>query len=124
MPADGKVVLRQEAIEPFGGSGLGTFQLGPQPLAPGILELSVTAAVARIDVEFEPGTAGSVGLVLRAGGAERTLLTYDVAEGTLCLDRRESGHVSSTRPSPLLKPCSCRCRKDATGSGSTLTAAP
>jgi fructan beta-fructosidase len=91
---DGKVVLRQEAVDPFLGSSPGTFQLGPQPLAPRVLELSVTAAVARIDVEFEPGTARSVGLVLRAGGAESTLLTYDVAEGTLCLDRREPGHVS------------------------------
>ncbi|MET1087360.1 MAG: glycoside hydrolase family 32 protein [Arthrobacter sp.] len=94
--ADGKVVLRQEAIDPFPKPGSGTFQLGPQPLAPGVLELPVAAAVARIDVEFEPGTADSVGLAVRgaAASAERTLLTYDVAAGMLHLDRRESGHVA------------------------------
>ena len=92
----GQVVLRQEAINPFPGPESAIFHLGPQPLAPGVLELPVTAAVARIDVEFEPGTADSVGLVVRTGceGDERTLLTYDVAAGMLHLDRRESGHVS------------------------------
>ncbi|WP_258802311.1 glycoside hydrolase family 32 protein [Pseudarthrobacter sp. NS4] len=91
---DGKVVLRQEATDPFEGPGLGSFSLGPQPLAPGTLELPVTAEVARIDVEFEPGPASSIGLIVRAGGTERTLLTYDVAGGMLRLDRRESGHVN------------------------------
>ncbi|MGX1160775.1 levanase/fructan beta-fructosidase [Arthrobacter sp. SLBN-100] len=90
---DGQVVLRQEAVDPFSGPASPSFQLGPQPLAHGTLELPVTAAVARVDVEFEPGTAASVGLVLKADGAERTLLTYDAAEGTLRLDRRESGNV-------------------------------
>jgi levanase/fructan beta-fructosidase len=90
---DGKVVLRQEAIDPIGESDLGAFRLGPQRLAPGTQELPVAAAVARIDAEFEPGAAGSVGLVLRGGGAERTVVSYDVAEGMLRLDRRESGNV-------------------------------
>jgi fructan beta-fructosidase len=90
---DGTVVLRQEAIDPIGESDLGAFRLGPQRLAPGTQELPVAAAVARIDAEFEPGAAGSVGLVLRGGGAERTVVSYDVAEGMLRLDRRESGNV-------------------------------
>jgi fructan beta-fructosidase len=90
---DGNVLLRQAAIDPFDGSGSGSFQLGPQRLVPGTLELPVTGTVARIDVEFDPGTATRVGLMLRAGGAEATLLTYDVAEGMLSLDRRTSGHV-------------------------------
>jgi levanase/fructan beta-fructosidase len=90
---DGKVVLRQTAVDPFAGSGSGSFHLGPQRLASGTLELPVAGRVARIDVEFEPGTAARVGLMLRAGGAGATLLTYDVAEGMLSLDRRASGHV-------------------------------
>jgi fructan beta-fructosidase len=91
---NGKVVLRQEAIDPLEGPGPRRVRCGPQPLASGILELPVSATVARIDAEFEPGGATSVGLMLRAGGAERTLLAYDVAEGVLRLDRRESGHVA------------------------------
>ena len=90
---DGKVVLRQEAVDPFEGSESGTFHLGPQRLVPETLELPVTGTVARIDVEFDPGTATRVGLMLRAGGAQATLLIYDVAEGMLRLDRRASGHV-------------------------------
>jgi levanase/fructan beta-fructosidase len=102
---DGQVVLRQEGIGPFLGPDAGIFQLGPQPLAPGVLKLPVTAAVARIDVEFEPGTTGSVGLVVRAGGegAERTVLSYDVAAGMLLLDRRESGHVAFHQTFPSVE---------------------
>ena len=90
---DGKVVLRQEAIDPLPELESGRFRLGPQALAPGVLELPAAASVARIDVELEPGAAASVGLILRAGASERTLLTYDVAVGILRLDRRESGNV-------------------------------
>ena len=90
---DGKVVLRQTAIDPFAGQESPSFSLGPQALASGVLELPASAAVARIDVEFEPGTANSVGLLVRAGGAERTVLSYDVEEGMLRLDRRESGQA-------------------------------
>jgi fructan beta-fructosidase len=91
---EGQVVLRQEAIDPFAGPGSRRVRCGLQPLASGVLELPAPATVARIDAEFEPGGATSVGLMLRAGGAERTLLAYDVAEGVLRLDRRESGHVA------------------------------
>lgn len=90
---NGKVVLRQEAVDPFGASGLQGFHLGPQPLTPGLLVLPVTADVARIDAEFEPGSAGRVGLLLRSGDNERTVLSYDTAAGVLSLDRRESGQV-------------------------------
>jgi levanase/fructan beta-fructosidase len=96
---DGRVVLRQEAVCPLGTSGAPALRLGPQLLAPGVLELPVPASMARIDVEFEPGTAASVGLMLRAGegqasgDGQRTLLKYDVAKGVLSLDRRASGTV-------------------------------
>ncbi|MFM9273504.1 glycoside hydrolase family 32 protein [Pseudarthrobacter sp. NKDBFgelt] len=98
---DGKVVLRQTAIDPFAEQESRSFSLGPQALAPGVQDLPLAAAVARIDVEFEPGTADRVGLVVRAGGAERTVISYDVVEGILRLDRRESGQAGfhSTFPS-------------------------
>lgn len=91
--ADGTVRLRQEALDPFGGFPPGSVRLGPQALASGVLELPADASVARIDVEFEPGTAEGVGLMVRAGAGERTIIRYDVARGQLGLDRRESGHV-------------------------------
>jgi fructan beta-fructosidase len=59
--------------------------------------------VARIDVELSPGTAASVGLVLRAGKGERTLLCYDTADGMLRLDRRESGNVGFHQDFPSVE---------------------
>lgn len=90
---DGTLVLRQRAVDPFCGLGTVQYQLGPQALAPGVLALPPTAETARIDVEFRPGTADSVGLLVRSAGDERTIISYDVAEGILRLDRRESGNV-------------------------------
>ena len=90
---DGKPVLRQHAVDPFIGLGSPSLRLGPQALAPGVLPVPGTAEVARIDVEFQPGTAHKVGLMVRMSGTERTLVSYDVARGTLSLDRRESGKV-------------------------------
>ncbi|TQJ41171.1 levanase/fructan beta-fructosidase [Arthrobacter sp. SLBN-112] len=91
---DGKPALRQQAIDPFPGLESAQLQLGPQALAPGLLALPAAAEVARIDVEFRPGTADSVGLLVRSADTERTVVSYDVAEGILRLDRRESGNVS------------------------------
>jgi levanase/fructan beta-fructosidase len=90
---DGKVVLRQVAVDPFAGQESRSFSLGPAPLASGVQELPVAAAVARMDVVFEPGTATRVGVVVRAGGDERTVISYDVTDGILGLDRRESGQA-------------------------------
>ncbi|TQJ36679.1 glycoside hydrolase family 32 protein [Arthrobacter sp. SLBN-122] len=91
---DGKPALRQQAIDPFSGLEPAQLQLGPQALAPGLLALPAAAEVARIDVEFRPGTADSVGLLVGTADTERTVVSYDVAEGILRLDRRESGNIS------------------------------
>jgi levanase/fructan beta-fructosidase len=90
---DGAVVLRQEAIDPLAGLGAEAFRLDAQPLVSGVMELPTAASVARLDAEFRPGTAAGVGLVLRSGNDQRTLIRYDTADGMLRLDRRESGHV-------------------------------
>ncbi|MDQ0825618.1 fructan beta-fructosidase [Arthrobacter sp. B2I5] len=90
---DGKPALRQQAIDPFSGLGPAQLQLGPQALATGVMPLPAASEVARIDVEFRPGTADSVGLLLATADTERTVIRYDVAEGILRLDRRESGNV-------------------------------
>lgn len=96
---DGRPVLVQEAVDPFAASGTGLFTLGRQELESGITLLPAEASgdVLRIDAELEPGAAGRVGLVLRAGsggaGLERTVLAYDSATGELSLDRTASGNV-------------------------------
>ncbi|TLM87776.1 hypothetical protein FDW84_02535 [Pseudarthrobacter sp. NamE5] len=100
---DGNVALRQQAIDPFLPAGSPIFSLRRQPLASGIVELPAAAAVARIDVEFEPGAAKSVGLVLRAGEGECTLVSYNVPEGFLRLDRRGSGHVGFSKTFPSVE---------------------
>ncbi|MGX9899748.1 glycoside hydrolase family 32 protein [Arthrobacter sp. SA17] len=96
----GRPVLVQEAVDPFQlEPGVELFALDRQPLAEGVTWLPAEARgdVLRIDAEFEPGSAGSVGFVLRAGTglnvAERTVLAYDSATGELSLDRTESGNV-------------------------------
>jgi levanase/fructan beta-fructosidase len=95
----GRPVLVQEAVDPFAASGTGLFTLGRQELESGITLLPAEASgdVLRIDAELEPGAAGRVGLVLRAGsegaGLERTVLAYDSATGELSLDRTASGNV-------------------------------
>ena len=90
---DGNVVLRQQAVDPFPGTGHGSVRLGPQPLHPGVLALPWAASAARIDCEVEPGSAAAVGLLLGAAAPPRTVISYDTAPGVLRLDRRESGLV-------------------------------
>ncbi|SDO97142.1 fructan beta-fructosidase [Arthrobacter sp. ok909] len=110
LPSGG-VVLRQAAIDPFGGPDARRISLGSRELHPGTVDLvtpesgaaggglggaavgAAPSAAARIDVAIEPGTAAKVGLLLRTGGAERTVLAYDTATSRLSLDRRESGAV-------------------------------
>jgi fructan beta-fructosidase len=93
----GRPVLVQAALDPFSGTEL--FTAGPEQLADGVRWLPAEASgdVLRIDAEFRPGSAGKVGLVLRAGEAdgvqERTVLAYSSLSGELSLDRTGSGNV-------------------------------
>jgi fructan beta-fructosidase len=95
----GRVVLLQEAVDPFEASGAGLYGMAGQPLAAGTRWLPAEASgdVLRIDAEFEPGPAGEVGLVLRgglgSGPEERTVLAYDSGSGLLRLDRIASGNT-------------------------------
>ena len=85
----------QVAVDPFENSGASTYNEAGQPLAAGTRWLPAQASgdVLRIVAEFEPGTAGKVGLLLREGGGERTVLAYDSGAGVLSLDRTASGNV-------------------------------
>jgi fructan beta-fructosidase len=107
----GRLVLVQTPVDPFASYGTELFTAGPTWLArraqladpaqatEGVqwLPAVASAEVFRIDAEFRPGTAGTVGLVLRAGEAdgvqERTVLAYSAASGELSLDRTISGDV-------------------------------
>jgi levanase/fructan beta-fructosidase len=95
----GRTMLVQAPADPFDASGTELFAAGPEPLAAGVRWLPAGASgdVLRIDAEFRPGSAGKVGLVLRAGEAggvqERTVLAYSSLTGELSLDRTASGNV-------------------------------
>jgi levanase/fructan beta-fructosidase len=90
----GQVVLKQQPVDPFAGTGDVVCALAPTRLS-GSYPLAVDgpADVLRIDAEFVPGTADEVGLVLREGTGERTVLAYNGAQGVLRLDRTASGET-------------------------------
>jgi fructan beta-fructosidase len=95
----GRLVLVQAAVDPFEAAGTELFATGPEPLADGVRWLPAEASgdVLRFDAVFRPGSAGKVGLVLRAGEAdgvqERTVLAYSSLSGELSLDRTGSGNA-------------------------------
>jgi fructan beta-fructosidase len=99
----GRPALVQEAVDPFAFAGMELFALDRRRLPEGLTWLPAEASgeVLRIDAELEPGAAGRVGLVMRAGGnfdgepsgGERTVLAYDSVAGELSLDRTASGNV-------------------------------
>ena len=92
----GRVVLLQAAVDPLEDGGASTYSEAGRSLPPGTRWLPAEASgdVLRIDAEFEPGTAGVVGLLLRADGGERTVLAYDSGTGVLSLDRTASGNTA------------------------------
>lgn len=88
----GQVVLKQQPVDPFAGSGDVVCALAPTRLSGSTrVPLEGPGDVLRIDAEFVPGTADEVGLVLREGTGERTVLAYNVVQGVLRLDRTASG---------------------------------
>ncbi len=65
-------------------------------LSPGNTSLDAQGIVGNqveIQVEFEPGTATSFGLLVSKGGEEETVVGYDVARQELFVDRSRSGEV-------------------------------
>jgi fructan beta-fructosidase len=92
---DGSVVLLQDPVDPFEVSATATYSEADRRLGAGTRWLPPEASgqVLRIDAVLEPGPAGDVGLVLRAGGQERTVLSYDSGTGMLNLDRTASGNT-------------------------------
>ena len=93
---DGAVALVQAAVDPYGSGGATTYSEAGTALAVGTRWLPAEASgdVLRIDADIVPGTAGEVGLLLRADGGERTVLAYDSGRGVLSLDRTASGNTA------------------------------
>lgn len=87
---DGAVLLVQEPVLP----ALGAPSYAATDLAvDGALDLPVTLRQGRVRLSVDPGTARRVGLRVRVGDDEATEVSYDVATGTVCLDRSRSGRV-------------------------------
>jgi len=86
----------QAAVDPYGSGGATTYSEAGRSLADGTrwLPAEASGSVLRIDAEWEPGDAGTVGLLLRAGGGEQTVLAYDAGTGVLSLDRVASGNTA------------------------------
>ena len=91
----GRVALMQAVVDPFDHGGARIYSEAGRPLSAGTRWLPEEASgdVLRINAEFEPGTAGEVGLLLRAGGTEQTVLAYDSGTGVLSLNRTASGNT-------------------------------
>jgi levanase/fructan beta-fructosidase len=114
--SEGSIVLLQEALDPLGSAdsnaGGAVLHLAGQVLDPGITWLPAHASgeALRIDAEFRPHPAGEVGLILRSGGAERTLLSYDAAAGELRLDRTASGDTGFHADFPSVQTAAVRLK--------------
>ncbi|HET7139112.1 MAG TPA: glycoside hydrolase family 32 protein [Arthrobacter sp.] len=68
------------------------FRLSETTITDGTQVLDGAAGtVQRIDATFAPGTAEEFGLILRGDGVQGTRVGIRAAEGSLILDRRESG---------------------------------
>jgi len=70
-------------------------ELRETTLGPGVAALPDSAHGDRLEIRavFRPQTAQRVGLHVRVGAGERTIVGYDVALGSLYVDRTRSGHV-------------------------------
>lgn len=67
-----------------------------QPIGPGTIPLDdegISGQTLELIAEFEPGKAETVGVSVREGENERTVVGYDVASDSVFVDRTNSGTV-------------------------------
>ncbi len=90
---DGRLSLVQQAAGELSGTGeAGSFKLGNVEIPAGRHVLDGAAgSVQRIEVTLVPGTAEEFGLIVRGGGEQGTRIGVRPHDGTLVVDRRESG---------------------------------
>lgn len=87
---DRLVLVQRPVIEGFPAP---THRSGAREISEGVHPLPEDCRGTHVVVtaEFEPGTAARVGLHVRVGGKERTVVGYDTADGALYVDRTASG---------------------------------
>ncbi|MBD1539039.1 glycoside hydrolase family 32 protein [Arthrobacter sp. S13_S34] len=91
--SDGELCLVQQPAGDWTAlAGTESFQLSGTTIHDGVQVLAGAAgAVQRVDVTFTPGSAEEFGLILRGDGVKGTRVGIRPREGTLLVDRRESG---------------------------------
>jgi fructan beta-fructosidase len=92
---DGNLSLVQQPAGDWTAlAGTVPFHLSGSTIDDGVQVLAGAAGtVQRIDVSFMPGGAGEFGLILRGDGVNGTRVGIRPGEGTLLVDRRESGRT-------------------------------
>lgn len=93
VTVDGVPQLRQRVAANPTGNREPRYETGPQPISNGIHPMPAEAhgEVQLIEVEFEPADAKEVGLVLRQGPGEGTIVGFNAEAGQLIVNRTESG---------------------------------
>jgi sucrose-6-phosphate hydrolase SacC (GH32 family) len=99
----GEVRLVQAPVRELAGArpdGAPTYRLQDRAVREGVTALPPEArgTVLAIDAELEVGTADQVGLHVRTGAGERTVIGYDVHRERLFVDRTASGDVGFHQP--------------------------
>jgi levanase len=93
--ADAGLELLQEPVSMFGWRRGPSWSLSDRELPQGTMQLPPDACGDQLVIraELAPGNAERVGLHVRSGDGERTIIGYDVPSGTLYVDRRHSGRT-------------------------------
>lgn len=89
---EGRLVLAQRPV--VEGLPAPAYRAEPLEVSDGTRALPVRATSAILTATLDPGTATRAGLVVRAGGEERTVVGYDAEAGELYVDRTRSGSSS------------------------------
>jgi fructan beta-fructosidase len=93
---DGQPRLVQRPVEELQQLRANPVQLEGRTIEPGMTSLAedgISGQTLEIVAEFEPGDAETVGLAVRAGENERTIVGYDAATDSVFVDRTSSGVV-------------------------------
>jgi fructan beta-fructosidase len=91
---DGVPRLTQRPVRELRRLRADSVSLRDRPVAPGTTALGpegVSGRTLEIVAEFAPGDAETVGLAVREGAEERTIVGYDAATDSVFVDRRRAG---------------------------------
>lgn len=91
----GEPRLVQEAVEPTDLPESASYAMGRKAIVEGteLLPNEAWGQVLRIDAEIRPGTADEIGVIVRGGPDEGTLIGYNSTSRCLVVNRMKSGYV-------------------------------